>query len=102
IGQFSSSEIAAMLHLEEAAVRQRLARARKQFQQLYQLESGEEIYEPVSGETAPRKVPASRESQPGSIERVESHEFHTQAHSSMSGRNHAERFYRNPAVTPLW
>src|SRR6266568_7502588 len=44
IGQFSSSEIARMLKVDEAAVRQRLARARKQFQQLYQAENGEALY----------------------------------------------------------
>jgi RNA polymerase sigma factor (sigma-70 family) len=43
IGNFSSSEIAHMLDLQEAAVRQRLARARKQFQHLYTLESGGQI-----------------------------------------------------------
>lgn len=43
IGNFSTSEIAHMLDLHEAAVRQRLVRARKQFQQLYALESGERI-----------------------------------------------------------
>ena len=43
VGSFSTAEIAAILDIQEAAVRQRLARARKQFQQLYALESGEEI-----------------------------------------------------------
>lgn len=43
IGQFSTNEIAKMLDIEEAAVRQRLGRARKQFQQFYTLESGEAI-----------------------------------------------------------
>lgn len=43
LGSFSTIEIAQMLDLKEAAVRQRLARARKQFQQLYALESGEEL-----------------------------------------------------------
>jgi RNA polymerase sigma-70 factor, ECF subfamily len=43
VGSFSTIEIAEMLDLEEAAVRQRLARARKQFQRLYALESGEEV-----------------------------------------------------------
>ena len=43
IGGLSTSEIATLLDLKEAAVRQRLARARKQFQQEYQRESGEEI-----------------------------------------------------------
>ena len=43
VGNFSSSKIARMLDLQEAAVRQRLARARKQFRQLYALENGEHI-----------------------------------------------------------
>ena len=34
VGQFSTAEIARMLDIEEAAVRQRLARERKQFQQI--------------------------------------------------------------------
>lgn len=45
IGSFSNREIAEMLDLQEAAVRQRLARARKQFQQFYALESGENLIE---------------------------------------------------------
>src|SRR5581483_8380471 len=47
LGDFSSGEIATMLDLQEAAVRQRLARARKQFQQFYALESGEQVDESV-------------------------------------------------------
>ncbi len=43
VGGLSSSEIATLLDLKESAVRQRLARARKQFQQEYVRESGEEI-----------------------------------------------------------
>jgi RNA polymerase sigma-70 factor (ECF subfamily) len=43
VGQFSTREIALMLDIEEAAVRQRLGRARKQFQSLYEHESGDEI-----------------------------------------------------------
>jgi RNA polymerase sigma factor (sigma-70 family) len=43
IGQFSTREIAQMLDIEEAAVRQRLGRARKQFQSFYEYESGEQI-----------------------------------------------------------
>jgi RNA polymerase sigma-70 factor, ECF subfamily len=43
IGQLSTREIAHMLVLEEAAVRQRLGRARKQFQSFYELESGEQV-----------------------------------------------------------
>jgi len=43
IGRFSTSEIAEILDISEAAVRQRLVRARKHFQQFYTLESGEDI-----------------------------------------------------------
>jgi RNA polymerase sigma factor (sigma-70 family) len=43
IGQFSTAEIAEMLDIEEAAVRQRLSRARKQFQHFYALEGEEEV-----------------------------------------------------------
>lgn len=53
VGDFSTAEIAEMLDLQESAVRQRLARARKQFQQLYALESDEQ---PVSGTPAPATV----------------------------------------------
>ncbi|SRR6266571_2776417 len=60
IGNFSTSEIAEMLDLKEAAVRQRLVRARKQFQQFYALESGEEIIDnqasAISMETVPRRL----------------------------------------------
>lgn len=45
LGGLSSAEIAAMLDLKEAAVRQRLSRARKQFQQLYAYESGETLFD---------------------------------------------------------
>lgn len=41
IGNLSTHEIASMLDLQEAAVRQRLSRARKQFQEAYALENGE-------------------------------------------------------------
>ncbi len=65
LGDFSSGEIATMLDLQEAAVRQRLARARKQFQQFYALESGEQLDESV------RPVPSVTEG-------LESHK--TQSH----------------------
>lgn len=98
IGQFSSSEIAAMLDVEEATVRQRLARARKQFQQLYRLEGGEEIYDPTSQADAAHSSEAEPRSQQYHTERVE---FRGQPRSSVTRRDHAERFYRNPALTPL-
>jgi len=44
VGGLSSAEIADMLALKEVAVRQRLVRARKQFQQAYAHESGEEVF----------------------------------------------------------
>ncbi|HXR66520.1 MAG TPA: RNA polymerase sigma factor [Ktedonobacteraceae bacterium] len=99
IGQFSSSEIATMLNLEEAAVRQRLARARKQFQQLYQLENGEEVYDLSTDQHPTRSPGTSPENQQYHPERAEYREL--SAHSSATGRKHAQRFYRNPAVTPL-
>ncbi len=43
IGGLSAHEIANLLDLKEAAVRQRLARAKKQFQQEYTHQSGEDI-----------------------------------------------------------
>jgi RNA polymerase sigma-70 factor (ECF subfamily) len=45
VSGLSNSEIAEMLDLNEPAVRQRLTRARKQFQQVYTQESGEELHE---------------------------------------------------------
>ncbi len=52
IGGLSTSEIASLLDLKEAAVRQRLARARKQFQQEYTRESGEEIPDTRKAQTS--------------------------------------------------
>ena len=43
VAGFSSQEIARLLGLQEATVRQRLARARKAFQAAYQQESGEQL-----------------------------------------------------------
>lgn len=62
VGGLSAHEIADLLGLKESAVRQRLVRARKQFQQLYLQESGEEVVD--------RTVP---------VERVE----HAHNHSSI-------------------
>jgi len=42
VAGFSTAEVAAQLELNEAAVRQRLSRAKRAFQQLYTLESSEE------------------------------------------------------------
>ncbi len=59
VGQFSTREIAAMLDIEEAAVRQRLGRARKQFQSIYEHDSGEEIIE-SSETTYPAQMSQNR------------------------------------------
>lgn len=57
VGGLSSAEIAQMLDLKEPAVRQRIARARKQFQQAYTQESGETVFE------GPAPDPAGQTSQ---------------------------------------
>jgi RNA polymerase sigma factor (sigma-70 family) len=72
IGQFSTAEIAVMLDIEEAAVRQRLVRARKQFQQVYAQVGGEEIIDRsslISDTSMSQKRPDKHHSH---IERVES------------------------------
>ncbi|HEU5383782.1 MAG TPA: sigma-70 family RNA polymerase sigma factor [Ktedonobacteraceae bacterium] len=61
VAGFSSGEIARMLDLKEATVRQRLVRARKRFQYLYAYECGEHM---PQGEMAARpalSVPRSRD-----------------------------------------
>ncbi len=52
IGGLSTSEIASMLDVKEAAVRQRLVRAKKQFQQEYERESGEDMRDTRSSQTS--------------------------------------------------
>jgi len=71
IGNFSTAEIAHMLDLEEATVRQRLARARKQFQQFYALESGEHISDALAPAHDHGKARQAAEEQPGAREHVE-------------------------------
>lgn len=103
VGQFSGAEIAAILKLEEATVRQRLARARKQFQQLYRLESDEEVYDPDAQAGASRPAQAGAQSQDRRAGQVEFHGLDGTMHArpSVKRGDHAERFYRNPALTPL-
>jgi RNA polymerase sigma factor (sigma-70 family) len=55
IADLSISEIATLLDMKEAAVRQRLARARKQFQQVYAQESGEEVFDPSTSAISHKK-----------------------------------------------
>jgi len=52
IGGLSSAEIATTLDLKESAVRQRLVRARKQFQQVYAYENGEEVFDATAPESS--------------------------------------------------
>lgn len=102
VDQFSSAEIAEMLGIEEAAVRQRLSRARKQFQHFYALESGEEAVDnstPAQETNMSHKPPDKHLS---NRERVDSHAATGTAQSSDTRRNHAKRFNRDPAASPLW
>jgi RNA polymerase sigma-70 factor (ECF subfamily) len=68
VGGLPSHHIARVLGLTEAAVRQRLSRARKLFQQLYLLESGEAITDGSSltqqMEVADRRLTLAAPSQP--------------------------------------
>lgn len=57
-GQFSSAEIAAILDIDEAAVRQRISRARKQFQEIYTQIGGEELAD-TSSSPASQSSPSS-------------------------------------------
>ncbi|MDQ2715499.1 MAG: RNA polymerase sigma factor [Chloroflexota bacterium] len=108
IGCFSTAEIAQMLDLNEAAVRQRLARARKQFQQLYAGEGGEEISDRVhtAGDShVPHNTTTTYQSYEERVEKriAKTESSYTMLSSPLHlGRNHAERLYRDPAATPLW
>lgn len=74
IGGLSTTEIANMLDLKEPAVRQRLARARKQFQQAYAQESGEEVFDPTA---SPHTDSTTQQSQ---RDRAEPQAFTDKAH----------------------
>jgi len=107
VGNFSSSEIARMLDLQEAAVRQRLARARIQFQQLYALENGEQITDhgmPATTTDIKQRQAGVDENHEGRVESrgTLQEEDLLDAPSSLSRRSYGEQFDRNPAVTPLW
>ena len=62
VGGLTPTEIAQTLALKEPAVRQRLSRARKQFQQLYTHENGEELYDANNSQKKTDKHTQSRES----------------------------------------
>jgi len=62
VGGLSTSEIAALLDVGEAAVRQRLSRGRQQFRRIYTAESGDTLVNDVATTAAPgreRRLPAS-------------------------------------------
>jgi RNA polymerase sigma-70 factor (ECF subfamily) len=63
IGGLSISEIADLLDMKEAAVRQRLARARKQFQQVYVEESGEEVFDPSASAISSKNMNTQKDTQ---------------------------------------
>ncbi len=97
VGNFSTSEIAHMLDLQEATVRQRLARARKQFQQVYALENGEQF----SDHETPAATPTGKTHQHTDMhqhaQRVESRTTHEEQQQpllpgrpSILRRNYAE------------
>ena len=79
VGQFSTAEIARMLDIEEAAVRQRLVRARKQFQQAYAQVGGEELVDTPSSITAPDMSQNELPAHHSPIERVESRALNARA-----------------------
>jgi len=61
VGGLSTSEIAALLDVGEAAVRQRLSRGRQQFRRLYTAESGDTLVNDAAIAAAPgreRRMPA--------------------------------------------
>src|SRR5437763_16890333 len=101
IVRFTTSEIAHMLDQQEAADRQRLVRARKQFQQLYALESGERITDSGTSAAATGTSPGTFSRQTGKHEHSEecvedrtahdeSHRSLFDAHPSILRRNYAE------------
>ncbi len=67
VGGLSTSEIAALLNVGEAAVRQRLSRARKQFQRIYTAESGDTLVNDAATMATPgreRRVSVSAQGVP--------------------------------------
>jgi RNA polymerase sigma-70 factor (ECF subfamily) len=70
VGGLSSAEIARILGLGEAAIRQRLSRARRQFRHLYTAESGDALVNDVATTVAPgreRRMPARAGRMPASM-----------------------------------
>lgn len=121
VGDLSNSEIAALLDVQEAAVRQRLTRARKQFQQFYALESSEDVGNASSvsnvgdnnaGRSAKAEKPKrdihkqqKREEVVKSQRPTDEQQCSLHSDTSSSARSsytNAKRFNRKSAATPLW
>ncbi|MGI9060706.1 MAG: RNA polymerase sigma factor [Ktedonobacteraceae bacterium] len=102
LGNFSTSEIATMLDVQEAAVRQRLARARKQFQQFYALENSDN--DTPATNTTTGRTQKHLPTQQHHEERVEASGGDTKLDtpSSRSWSSYGKRLYRDSATTPLW
>jgi RNA polymerase sigma factor (sigma-70 family) len=83
VGNFSTSEIAQMLNLQEAAVRQRLARARKQFQQVYAVENGEQFSDHETPATTATGKPPSHTDTHQHAQRVESRTTYEEQQDSL-------------------
>ena len=86
IGQFPTAEIAEMLDIEEAAARQRLSRARKQFQHFYAIEGGEEVVDnaQATSDTAMSQIRPARH-----------HSNAEQVDMSVHGRGKLRRYIYN-------
>lgn len=104
VGSFSTIEIAEMLDVEEAAVRQRLVRARKEFKRVYALESGEEVVDnSQADESAMGAIHGPlRDAGKGNTDRHRNHIEHVDTSNERRNNAHAERLHRDPAATPLW
>ena len=83
VGGLSIPEIAKILDLKEPAVRQRLARARKQFQQVYAQESGEEVFDAAHVSHA-----AARTRTQDAAEEINDKHLRLTAHPSTPWRNY--------------
>jgi len=94
IGSFSTSEIARMLDLKEAAVRQRLVRARKQFQQLYTRENGERISDGEATASPTGRIPGTTRRQTGNHEHCEEDVEDRAAHDEL----HRSLFHAHPSI----
>ncbi len=85
VGGLSIPEIAKILDLKEPAVRQRLARARKQFQQVYAQENGEEVFDAAHVSHGPNRIQTAMQD---STEELNDKRLRLTAHPSTPWRNY--------------